>query len=106
MQADLGIFVAYDQGHILILVIYVNDCTFTGSSAKLIFAYKKKINNCYMLMDLRPISWLLGIKIMQNHEDCTISLSQSSYIDSILKCYGLKDTKPYAMPMVLGVAYS
>jgi hypothetical protein len=73
-QADPGVFVAYDQGHILILVIHINDCTFTGSSAELIFTYKKKINDCYMLTDLGPISWLLGIKIMQNHKEHTISL--------------------------------
>jgi hypothetical protein len=63
MQVDPGIFVAYDQGHILILVVHIDDCTFTGSSAELIFAYKKKINDCYVLTDLGPISWLLGIKI-------------------------------------------
>ena len=106
MQVDPGVFVAYDQGHILILVIHVNDCTFTGSSAKLIFTYKEKINDCYVLTDLGPISWLLGIKITRNHKERTISLSQSSYINSILERYGLKDAKPYAMPMVLGVIYS
>ena len=105
-QADPGVFVAYDQGHILILVVHVDDCTFTGSSAKLIFAYKKKINDCYVLTDLGPIGWLLGIKITRNREERTISLSQSSYIDSILEHYGLKDAKPYATPMVLGVTYS
>jgi len=105
-QADPGVFVAYDQGHILILVVHVDDCTFTGSSAKLIFAYKEKINNCYALTDLGPISWLLGIKITRNREERTISLSQSSYIDSILERYGLKDAKPYATPMVPGVIYS
>ena len=105
-QADPGVFVAYDQGHILILVVHVDDCTFTGSSAKLIFAYKKKINDCYALTDLGPISWLLGIKITRNREERTISLSQSSYIDSILERYGLKDAKPYATPMVPGVTYS
>jgi hypothetical protein len=72
----------------------------------LIRTYKKKLHSCYELTDLRPVNWLLGIKIMYDQEQQTISLSQQSYIDSIIKCFSLQDTKTHAMPMVLGVIYS
>ena len=62
-HADLGIFYKRMQGHILILVIHVNDCIFTGSSPELIAKYKKKFDVHYKLTNLGPISWLLGIKI-------------------------------------------
>jgi Reverse transcriptase (RNA-dependent DNA polymerase) len=61
--ANLGVFYACIDEHILILAIHVNDCIFTGSSNKLIALYKKKLNACYALTDLEPLYWLLGIKV-------------------------------------------
>jgi len=99
-QADPGVFCACVAEHVLILAVHVNDCIFTGSSKDLIAQYKKKINACYALTDLGPAHWLLGIKIMCNRAACTISLSQASYIDAILACFALADTKPYRSLMV------
>ena len=55
MHTDLGVFIAHIGKHILILVVHVNDCMFTGSSKQLIAAYKDKLNACYALTDLGPI---------------------------------------------------
>ena len=92
-QADLGVFYARVDNHLLILPIHVDDCVLTGSSAKLIAEYKNKLNQCYALTDLGPVHWLLGIKVTRNRSARTISLSQRSYIDSILKRYGLADAR-------------
>jgi hypothetical protein len=51
------------------------------------------------MTDLGPISWLLGIENKRNREDRTISLSQQSYITSILQHFNFTDTKPLSMPM-------
>ena len=83
-EADPVVFFIHAGKDILILAIHVDDCTMTGSSDDLIQSYKLNIKLKYDLMDLRLIHWLLGIKITQDHENCTISLSQSSYIDSLL----------------------
>jgi hypothetical protein len=62
-KANLGIFYLRVQCDILILAVHVNNCILTGSSSQLIIDYKKKINAQYLLTDLGPIHWLLGIKI-------------------------------------------
>ena len=46
-QADPGIFYLRMEVHIIILVIHVDDCIITSSSAKLINAYKTKFNMHY-----------------------------------------------------------
>jgi transposase InsO family protein len=104
--ADPGVFLAKIDKHILILAIHVDDCILTGSSPKLIADYKDKFNSRYTLTDLGPIHWFLGIKITRNRSARTISLSQTSYIDSILTRFGLSDAKPYGTPMAPGVTYS
>jgi hypothetical protein len=92
-QADPGIFCTEIREHVLIMGVHVNDCVITGSSAELVDEYKHKLHNKYALTDLGPIHWLLGIKIICNCLAQTISLSQSSYIDSILACFNLADAK-------------
>ena len=100
--SDPGVFLAKIDKDILILAIHVDDCILTGSSPELIAEYKQKFNDRCTLTDLGPIYWFLGIKITRNRSARTISLSQSSYIDSILARFGLSDAKPYGTPMVPG----
>ncbi|KAF7353238.1 Transcription factor [Mycena sanguinolenta] len=51
------------------------------------------------MTDLGPVSWLLGIQIARNREAHMISLSQQSYLESILERFNFADAKPLAMPM-------
>ena len=84
-EANQAVFYIQAGKDILILAIHVNDCTMTGSSDDLIQSDKLKIKSKYDLTDLGPIHWLLSIKITQDCENCTILLSQSSYINSVLR---------------------
>jgi hypothetical protein len=57
-------------------------------------------------MDLGPISWLLGIQVTRNRESHTITLSQNSYIESILTRFNLTDVKPLTTPMDPNISFS
>ena len=57
----------------------------------------------YDFTDLRPIHWLDGIKITWDHENHTISLSQSS---SLLRQFNFTDLKPFSTPMDPNIWYS
>ena len=103
---DPGVFYAQIKCKILILAMHVNDCAMTGSSGKLITMYKAKLNDKFPLMDLGPIHWLLGIEVKCDRSACTLSLCQSSFIDTILACFQLTAAKAYPTPIVLSVTYS
>ena len=104
--ADPGVFYARIKDKLLILAGHVDDCAMTGSSGKLITTYKSKLNDKFALTDLGDISWLLGIKVTRDRAARTISLSQSSYIDTSLSCFPLSDAKAYPTPMVPSAFYS
>ena len=104
--ADPGVFLAQVESHSLILAIHVDDCILTGSSPDLIADYKRKFNARYTLTDLGPVHWFLGIKITRNRSARTLSLSQRSYIDTILTWFQLSDAKPYCTLMAPGAIYS
>jgi hypothetical protein len=103
---DLGIFHMEIREHVFIMGVHIDDCMIMGSLADLITEYKCKLHNKYALTDLGPIHWLLGIKIVCDHSAWTISLSQSSYIDSILVHFNLTNTKAQSTPMVPNATYS
>jgi hypothetical protein len=104
-DADPGVFFIHDNIHTTILAVHVDDCVITGSSEELISEYKRELNSRYSLTDLGPIHWLLGIKVTRNRKARTISLSQTSYIDTILSKFSLSDAKPVATPIVPGTSY-
>ncbi len=105
-QVDPSVFYLRIEVHIIILVIHVDDCVITGSSAKLSADYKAKFNTHYTLTDLGPVSWLLGLKVTRDHENRTICLSQTAYINTMLDRFTLTNTKPFHSPMVLRIIYS
>ena len=105
-HADSGVFYMRVGKNTLILAVHVDDCILTGTSSRLITRYKKKLNACHALTDLGPVHWLLGIKVTRDRTAHTISLSQSTFIDTILSCFSLADIKPHGSPMVPGIIYS
>lgn len=65
----------------------MDDYILTGSSSFLIEKYKTKLSDQYMLINFSPIQSLPSIKVTHNCEEHTHSLSQSTYITSMLECY-------------------
>ena len=105
-SANPGVFTTQAGPELLVLAVHVDDCILTGSLARLINEYKGELNKKYTLTDLGPVHWLLGIKVTQNREEHTISLSQLAYINTILMHFLLTDAKPVNTPMIPGATYS
>jgi Reverse transcriptase (RNA-dependent DNA polymerase) len=104
-EADQAVFYIHASKDILIHAIHIDDCTMTWSSNNLIQSYKLKIKSKYNLMDLSPIHWLLGTKITRDCENRTISLSQLSYIDSLLRQFNFTDLSHSSTPMDPNILY-
>jgi hypothetical protein len=92
--------------HTLILIVHMDDCTLTGSCPKLMVKYKEKLDSIFPLTDLSNIHFLLGIQVVYDQHHHTISLSQSSFIDTIIARFSLTDAKPYNTLMVPSATYS
>ena len=97
--ADPAIFFARIGGNIVVLFIHVDDTTITGSSTTLNKEFKKCISECFKITDLGSILWLLGLAIERDHTARTLSISQKSYIKTILQYFNLEDAKPLKIPM-------
>ena len=79
--------------------MHVDDCTIAASTARLVEDLKAGLSHHVKVTDLGELHWMLGIQIRCDHEARTISISQHSYIDSILRRYHFTDVKPLSTPM-------
>ena len=104
--ADPGVFHAHINNHRIIIAVHVDDCAITSSSGELMQDFKRRINEHHSITDLGPIHWLLGIKVTRDRETRTISLSQQSYIDTIIRRFNLHEAKAIPTPIVPGISYS
>ena len=90
MSFDLCILV--NKKNNTYIAIYVDDLTLYGSPSKFMEDTVDSLKTEFKVTDLGTVYWLLGIQI--EFLDSGIALSQSSYIDKILKRFGMFDCLP------------
>ena len=86
-------------GEHIIVVVHVDDCTIAARTMKEIVELKETIRKHVEITDLGELHWLLGIEVMRNRDECTIALSQCTYVDSIIRRFNFQDLKPVSNPM-------
>ena len=102
-DVDQAVFFRRNKKSLVIMLVHVDDCTITATSMDLINNFKVRISKHVEITDLGKLHWLLGIKVKRDREHRTIHLSQRSYLDSILRRYGLQDLKPVSIPMDMNI---
>ena len=105
-ESDPAVFYWHEGDDRMVIVVHVDDCTIVGNSQELIDDCKRKINAKYAMTNLGPTSWVLGIKVTRNLDERTLGLSQTAYIDSILRRFNFTDLKPVSTPMDPTIRYS
>lgn len=97
--SDHAVYRLVRNNEICIIAIHVDDSTITGTSTKLIATVQDEIERLFKITRLGAVSWLLSIEVIRNRATCTLSLAQSSYVDKILKRFGMTDCKPVSVPI-------
>jgi hypothetical protein len=100
-EVDQAVFYRRDEGRgiLIIVLVHVDDCSIVASSQPLINHFKIMIKRHVEITDLGDLHWILGIEVKRVRENRQLLLSQRSYIDSILRRYGMDELKPLSTPM-------
>nr|GAT59056.1 predicted protein [Mycena chlorophos] len=105
-STDQAVFYHQDANGFVVLAVHVDDCTIGGTNTALVNEMKSGFARYVEIVDLGEIHWLLGIEVKRNRQERTLSLSQTSYIQSIVRRYNLDDLKPLSIPMDPNVTLS
>ena len=91
---------------IVFLVLYVDDILLMGNDIPTLKDVKSWLGKCFSMKDMGDAAYILGIKIHRDRSRRLIGLSQSTYIDKILKRFRMQDSKRGYLPMLHGVTLS
>ena len=84
------------------LILYVDDILLIGNDIELLESVKAYLNNSFSMKDLGEAAYILGNKICRDRSRCLIGLSQSTYLDKVLKRFRMEDSKKGFLPMLQG----
>ena len=83
---------------IIFLVLYV-DIQIIGNDVGMLSIVKAWLSRHFFIKDLGEASYILGIRICRDRSKRMLGLSQSRYIETIVKRFGMENSKRGLIPM-------
>ena len=96
-ECDKCVYVKNTEHGSVIICLYVDDMLIMGSNNEVLKTTKKMFNNKFNMKDLGVADVILGIKISKTSDG--LILSQSHYIEKILKKFKQDDSSPTRTPV-------
>ena len=87
-------------------MLYVDDILIIGNDIPTSLNVKTWLKKCFVMKELCEASCILGIQIYRDRSKRLIRLSQSVYIDKVLKRFKMLNSKKEMIPMVIGKSLS
>ena len=74
-------------------MLYVYDIQLIGNDISTLQSVKSWLGKCFGMKNLGDAKYILGTRIYKDRFKCLIELSQSTYLDKILKKFRIQDSK-------------
>ncbi|KAK8523044.1 hypothetical protein V6N12_073755 [Hibiscus sabdariffa] len=81
------------------LILYVDDILIIGNDVPTLQSIKTWLSSCFSMKDLGEAAYILGVKIYRDRSRRLLGLSQSTYIDKVLKRFSMEESKRGFLPM-------
>ncbi|CAA0811089.1 cysteine-rich RLK (RECEPTOR-like protein kinase) 8, partial [Striga hermonthica] len=91
---------------VVFVALYVDDILLTGNDVGMLQSTRTWLSKQFSMKDLGEASFILGIKIYRERFKRMIGLSQSTYINKVLKRFSMEESKRGYIPMSHGVSLS
>jgi hypothetical protein len=88
------------------LVLYVDDILLIGNDVQMLNSVKEYLNSKFSMKDMGEAAYVLGIKIYRYRSRLILALTQSTYLDKVLKRFRMEDSKKGSLPIMKGVSLS
>ncbi|KAE8710943.1 GRAS family transcription factor family protein [Hibiscus syriacus] len=88
------------------LILYVDDILIIGNDIPTLQSVKTWLSSCFSMKDLGEAVYILGVKIYRDRSRRLLGLSQSTYIDKVLKRFSMEESKKGFLPMRHGISLS
>ena len=89
-----------------IVAIHVDDMLAGASTEQEMNSLKRDLEGPFEIKDLGDVHWLLGVAVTCDRKTRTVSLSQATYIDTVVKRFKMEETYPVGTLMEPGIQLS
>jgi hypothetical protein len=100
LVSNTGLFIKYDNGKRIIVVVYVNNALFYSTSKAKILKAEQDFILKWEYQDLSDATDFLCMQIIQKGNK--LSLDQVDYLDKILNRFSMVNSKPARTPLPEG----
>jgi hypothetical protein len=97
---DTGLFIKYDNGKRIVVVVYVDDALFCGPNKAKVLKAKRDFMSKWEYRDLGDATDFLRMRITRKGDK--LSLDQVDYLDKILDRFSMVNSKPARTPLLEG----
>ena len=84
----------------------MDDILLIGNDVSVLQSVKIWLSKNFSMKDLGEVTYILGIKIYRDRTRRLLGLSQSTYMDKMLKRFSMEQSKRGYIPMVSGITLS
>ncbi|OJT15351.1 Retrovirus-related Pol polyprotein from transposon TNT 1-94, partial [Trametes pubescens] len=98
-DVDQAVFYRAEGTDLIVIVVHVDDLTVVTATVALVVEVKAKLREAFDISDKGEIHFILGFAVLRDRSNRRLSLSQTAYIESIVRRFGLEDAKPVSTPM-------
>jgi len=109
LEADHSVYIRRSNRCLHIIAVHVDDLLLLADSEESMIHIKGALATEFEMTDCGPVHFYLGIQIQQIQQQTTtpiITLSQSHFIDQILRKFGFEDAKPVSTPLDPSVKFT
>jgi hypothetical protein len=100
-KSDPNVYMLRTTDSLLVLVLYVDNLMVIGCLNSIIDAVKRILHDRFLMKDMGPLYFFLGLKI--NQYALGIKMSQAKYARDILERFHMTECKSSPTPFLLGV---
>ena len=87
--SDAGVFYAYINGHLVIVIVYVDDALFFGKNTAAVKQAKKAFMDMWECQDLGNAQEFLRMKIW--HQGKKVFVDQTDYLHKVVERFGMSN---------------
>lgn len=102
-QTDHCVYTRENDSEKVFIVIWVDDVIIAASNENVLMDVKKTLASKFKMKDLGRLRHCLGIDF--NQTDHCVKMSQSKYVESVLKRFDMQNCKPRSTPCELKLTY-
>ncbi|GJT53034.1 putative ribonuclease H-like domain-containing protein [Tanacetum coccineum] len=95
-QIDQTLFIKSQQGHILLVQIYVDDIIFGSTKKELCAEFEKLMKDKFQMSSMGELTFFLGLQVQQRKKG--IFISQDKYVYEIPRKFNYIDVKSASTP--------